>query len=266
MAATGELVEMLARALRRATKREPNLGEAWAQAKQRTNNFDMTPDFETPPQRMRELFPQRDTSQADLFPESAPENPIVFHGTYDAFEPNAIRPWSHFGTEEAARHRTRSVRAEVNPRMATEFGSGTADRLLPYEITGRRIHIGDEPASKFSRESVEDARYIADRLLQGGHISPDEHSWAIEPLAASRYDGRQAFEVSQERLSELASRHDIGAIGYRNAVEDAGSTSYIIPNPRAHVAHRFPAFSVALGAGLGGGLTLREALRNQWSA
>lgn len=173
---------------------------------------------------LREAIAQRMDSQADLFPQSAPGPLPVYHGTPRNFDPNDIEPWSHFGTEGAARDRLKAL--------------GGEGRLLPYEITGRRIDVGEEYPSLIGGATHGDVTPgdVADLLLRGRHISPEDHAWATEPLlTGSRFQGRDAADVVKERLGEIAARNDIGAIGYRNTVEDAGSRSYIVPNPRLNV-------------------------------
>lgn len=162
--------------------------------------------------------------QRDLFPDTEPGSVLVYHGTPSAFAPDDIAPWSHFGTEAAARDRLKAT--------------GPEGRILPYVITGRRIHVGNEFPSHIGGNTHGDVtpRDVADLLLRGAHISQEEHAWAIEPLLdGSRFLGRDSDDVVRERISELAARHDIAAIGYGNTVEDEGSTSYIVPNPRENV-------------------------------
>lgn len=203
-----------------------------------------------PPQLPRTSAPDAgDAGAGDLFPESAPGPVRVYHGTTQDFAPDQVRPWSHFGTERAARQR---LEALVDP----EFRDEAPMRVLSYEITGRRIDVGDEFTTPGMETSPTD---IADMLLRGRHITPEEHAWALEPRqVGSRFEGRDANEVVFERLSDLAERHDIGAIGYRNAIEDAGSRSYIVPNPRNVRAPQSPD-----GGGAGGGRTPLADLARQ---
>lgn len=170
--------------------------------------------------------------QRDLFPESAPQALRVFHGTYNDFRPEEMAPWSHFGTREAAKQRLRAVDGERGVREFLGKQTGSRARVIPMEITGRRINVGDELPTQFSS-----SRDIAELLRRGGHIDEAEYTWALEPLesGASKYLGRNAESVVAERLRDLAAKHDIGAIGYRNAVEDAGSISYLVPDPSTSV-------------------------------
>lgn len=179
----------------------------------------------------------RGGGQGDLFPQTAPGPQQVYHGTIKDFAPEDINEWSHFGTQNAARDR---INAQVDPEFRNENGPNA--RILPYEITGRRIHVGEEYPSHVGGNTHGDVTPgdVADLLLRGRHISQEEHAWATEPLRDServigRFLGRDSDDVVRERIAELAARHDIGAIGYGNTVEDVGSTSYIVPNPRGNV-------------------------------
>lgn len=174
----------------------------------------------------RGLLSRARAINGDLFPETAPQPVRVFHGTINDFAPDQIRPWSHFGTEAAARHR---LEALVDPQFRGAE-NGPTMRVLPYEITGRRVDVGPEFKTPGQDNSPTD---IADLLLRARHITPEEHAWVSEPRAVgSRFEGRNADDVMWERLSQITAKHDIGAIGYRNAVEDAGSQSYLVPDPR----------------------------------
>lgn len=172
-----------------------------------------------------EMLASVNHEQGDLFPGSEPGPLRVFHGTFEKFAPDEIAPMSHFGTKGAARERIRQTRGR--PSLF-----GKRSRLLPFEIVGRRVSIGAEPEGLWSS-----ATQVADALLAHGHISREEHAWAVEPRAEDRlrFEGRSADVVVQERIAELAALHDIGAIGYTNAIEDKGSLSYIVPNPRDNV-------------------------------
>lgn len=162
-------------------------------------------------------------AQPDLFPETAPGPLRAYHGTRSNIA-DGFAPFSHFGTERAAQDRVRATEGEIMRRDA----HGQAN-IIPVEIAGRRVDVGAELPSQFS--SIND---VADLLLRGGHISPEDHAYAMAPLAdgQSRFLGQNAEDVVRDRLQEIARRNDIGAIGYRNAVEDAGSRSYIVPDPR----------------------------------
>jgi len=84
----------------------------------------------------------------------------VFHGTPEEFSPEGIRPWSHFGTENAARQR---LEALVDPQHRGAE-SGPPMRVLPYEITGRRIDVGAEPLGTGDISPGQ----ISDMLQRGG--------------------------------------------------------------------------------------------------
>lgn len=165
--------------------------------------------------------------QLDLFPRTAPRPVQAYHGTFNDFDEFA--PFQHFGTRRAAQQRLNAVRDEgwgaAAPRSASQQG-----RLIPVEITGRRVNVGDEIT--FAGGATRPVE-VADMLRRARHITDEDYAYATEPLQmGDRYLGRPSQDVVAERLLEITRRNDIGAIGYRNAYEDAGSTSYIVPDPQ----------------------------------
>lgn len=164
--------------------------------------------------------------QADLFPETAPGALRAFHGTFKRF--NDFEPWQHFGTERAARERLRAVRNEGYGSAAA--APGERGRIIPVEIMGQRINVGDEIAALGGGSTrLSD---VAEMLRRSRHITQEEYAYATEPLInGNRYLGRNSQEVVGERLQDIMRRKNIGAIGYRNQYEDTGSMSYIVPDP-----------------------------------
>jgi len=104
----------------------------------------------------------------------------VFHGTPEEFSPEGIRPWSHFGTENAARQR---LEALVDPQHRGAE-SGPPMRVLPYEITGRRIDVGAEPLGTGDISPGQ----ISDMLQRGGGASGAGQNAYREQLRADGFD------------------------------------------------------------------------------
>lgn len=201
-------------------------------------------------------------------PEALPRNlfgeveePLtVYHGTYGAFSPDEILPWSHFGTENAARHRLRVTKTTP---PTPDIAASNPDRILPFELQGRIANIGAEPNGNFSSTTnISDMEHIADGLLRGGHISRNDYLYIKEPIGPG-YNSEHVRNLVRQRMEEITARNDIDAIGYTNGVEDSGSTSYIIPNPRTALRPTFPLFGAAIG--VGGGMTLREILADKYA-
>jgi hypothetical protein len=163
--------------------------------------------------------------QADLFPDTAPRPLRAYHGTYEDVS-GPFAPFSHFGTPQAAESRLAAL------GDGERIGEGGV--IHPVDIFGKRVDVGEELPGNFSTN-----RDIADLLHRSGHITDAQYAHIVEPFGSNKFLGEWPEDVALRRLQEATDANDIGAIGYRNAIEDAGSRSYLVPNPERNVRPAF---------------------------
>lgn len=135
----------------------------------------------------------------------------VFHGTRTKFD--TFDPFSHFGTKRAATDRLKQTKDSAE--MARGMRRVLKRRIAP----GRQATIEDNTGPA----DIED---IMDQLWRRGDL--DERD--LVPVREAMQWGDDA--LAKSRLQRALNEKGIVALKYKNAVEDPGSTSFIVPDPR----------------------------------
>lgn len=139
------------------------------------------------------------------------ETEIVHHSSEHDF--NEFRPLSHFGTKHAARAR------------AYDIGSNEHDSPPEFHHYSVRLKIKKSAEVKDRGEHYPEG--IASDLRMGGHISHEEMTAFRKSLK-----GLPNSQHNQSQLLSLLKSKGIDALHYKNKIEDPGSKSYIITDPK----------------------------------
>ena len=135
----------------------------------------------------------------------------VFHGTRTKFD--QFDPFSHFGTKRAATDRLKQT------KDSAESARGMRRVLQRRIAPGRFATIEDNTGPA----DIED---LMQQLWRRGDL--DERD--LVPVREAMQWGDDA--LAKSRLQKALNEKGIVALKYKNAVEDPGSTSFIVPDPR----------------------------------
>lgn len=138
------------------------------------------------------------------------ESEVVHHSSDTDF--SSFHPLSHFGSPAAARARAVS--------------SKNASAEEPKHLYSARLKLGRTVSISDDGEDHKPAS-ILHSLHKAGHISAHHYLGYDDKMrAASDEEGRKKI------LLDILKKRKIDTIRYKNDVEDAGSTSYIITHPK----------------------------------
>jgi hypothetical protein len=155
----------------------------------------------------------------------------LFHGT-PVRGKDRFFPWSHHGTERAALDRLRET---GRPGIFRRRGE-----VLPVDVAaGKIIELPDDADTVRAALSSPTATIMTLRSL--GHFSDTDWAHIIEPIEVARaqrkpgegltYNGYSLSDEVERRAADVLKRNGVTAIRYRNAREDPGSYSYVVPSP-----------------------------------
>jgi hypothetical protein len=139
------------------------------------------------------------------------ESKVLYHATHIPFNGNKFRPFSHFGTKDAARSRASRIN-EQNPKAKSFDTYSTRLRL------GTTVDIPD-PIEHSPKK-------IATLLHKHGHIDKNDYRKIINAMS-SHDDDKNKYKELASHLRDKG----IHTISYTNEVEDPGNKSYMITHP-----------------------------------
>lgn len=138
------------------------------------------------------------------------DSEVLHHGSTGTSDIKEFRPFSHFGTKHAARARLAGMSRDPNAKHSI------------YSVRlrlGKTVHVSDV-------EEVHDPIHVANVLHLAGHISNEEH------LHMHQTFGMKDDETDYNHLRQVLKQKGINSVSYTNSLEDAGSKSYMITDPK----------------------------------
>lgn len=142
---------------------------------------------------------------------------VVYHGTKDNFELEKMWPWSHFGTSEAANTRASSSVFNISGQSAQVFPA--------YLSLQNPLRIKDN--------GLETPGEYAKAILRSGAFSRRERNTILKNWDSMDLD--EKFET----LEQAVRSKGYDGLVYTNKVEDSGSISYVVFEPRQQVRSAF---------------------------
>lgn len=141
---------------------------------------------------------------------------IWYHASPNEYDSSEILPMSHFGTKTAARGR------------AASFGLHKPnEKHVKANVMAYRLKL------KKGWEIVDDGdehlpHDIVKAMSRSGHITDDEHKELLSKVALP-YSRR---EESYKHIQNFLQSKGVDHLYYKNAIEDKGSYSVIVVNPK----------------------------------
>jgi hypothetical protein len=140
---------------------------------------------------------------------------IWYHASPRPFDISEIRPMSHFGTNKAARGRAAS---KSKTRTSKHIRSNVMAVRLKLR-NGWKIH---------DDEGDHSPRDIVDMLHSHDHISDQEYQQLTSKVALPAADRPKGYQ----HIADFLHSKGVDHLHYINAVEDEGTKSVIVVDPK----------------------------------
>ena len=175
----------------------------------------------------------------------------AFHGTsgrtYAGGDLERFSWGSHFGTKKAANDRIIDMRLPGEKEVSIPYALGraqralraptTGERIMPVKLRGKFLDLGLEEGDSFNQWSPE---AFVRQARQKGIITASEAEHAFDNVPRAPIDPmtnriiRGGFEEDvgmKKAVTDLFREKGFAGVSYKNAVEDVGSTSYMVFDP-----------------------------------
>lgn len=139
------------------------------------------------------------------------ESEVLHHSSEHDFQ--QFRPLSHFGTKNAARARAYDI--------------GTSEHDSPPDFHHYTVRLKIKKSAEVKDRGEHHPEGIASDLKAGGHINQEELS-----AFRKKMKGLPNSNSNQAHLLDLLKSKGIDTLHYQNKIEDQGSKSYIITDPK----------------------------------
>lgn len=141
---------------------------------------------------------------------------IWYHASDKEYEGAEIRPMSHFGSKNAARAR------------AATFVYRPKSKHINANIMAYRLKLknGWEISDEGTDHTVSSIVYL---LHHHGHITDEEHKDLKKKVS------RGKTQLRNKRLADFLKTKGVDHLYYKNSIEDKGSKSVILVNPKESI-------------------------------
>jgi hypothetical protein len=150
---------------------------------------------------------------------------IVFHGTsgHDDAQVDHFRPLTHFGTSKAA-----NAIIKQNIEIFVRGLGRKHHAIMPvYLAIKNPVRIGDLRGISHGIDTL--AAFLAFGSATDRHIDPEARNKRYGVISLDDYE--TIHQGGTSALLTVLKAHNYDGFVYKNAVEDRGSTSWIIVNP-----------------------------------